>query len=111
MRIQCVLRACKSAARAPQKNVVGRQATGKAPRVVDQDIADMINALDQADVDPVGFAHRREIVRIRIPDKTVRSIEIDCLARFWCQRFHRAGEPGEFCEDLLGCLVLHGVLS
>ena len=92
----------------PQQHIVGGQSGGETAGVVDQNVADMIDTLDQRDLDPVRPGHRRQMLIIRIPDKTGRRIEIVRCRHRRRQRFHGARQAGEFDEDLAGGFILHG---
>ena len=51
-------RALAHAARAPQQRVVGRQAAREALGVLEQDVAQPVDALEQVDLDPVDLGDR-----------------------------------------------------
>ena len=62
------------AARAPQQRVVGGQAVGEALGILDQDVAHPVDALEQAEIDPVDARHRRQ-PPVRVPDEGVGGAE------------------------------------
>ena len=83
------------AARAPQHGVVGRQAGGEAQRVVEQDLAQPLHALQQIDIDAADSRHRLEPVAVGVPDEGVGGVEIDRRRRRRRQAFQRFGDAAQ----------------
>ena len=86
-------RALAGAAGAPQQRVVGGQAVGKAPGVVEQDVAGAVDALEQRQVDPAHHRHRLEPFALDMPDEGGAMLGI---ARGTRRRHHpleRVGDP------------------
>ena len=96
------------AARAPQKRVVGRQAGGEAPGIVDQDVADTVDAADQPDIDAVHTLHRLQKARIGGPYEAVRGGKIGCRDIGRRQPRYRRDQPIEFFGKRLDRLLGHG---
>ena len=69
-------RALAGAAGAPQQDIVGRQAGGEPLGVVEQDVADPVDAAQQADLDAVDLVDRLEPAAVGVPDESVARVEI-----------------------------------
>ena len=59
------------AARPPQQRVVGGKAAREAHRVVEQEVAHAVDAVQQRDVDPVDLGDRLERAAVGAPDEGV----------------------------------------
>ena len=68
-------RALARAARAPEQGVVGRQAPGEAPRVVQQDVAVAIDPAQQLELDPAHPVDRLEAGALGMPDEGLGAVE------------------------------------
>ncbi len=81
------------AARAPQQHVVGRVAVGETLRVVDQDVAHTVDALDQVDLDPIDPFDWCQHAGFGFPHEAVGGAEIGRGRRRRCQLRHRRDQP------------------
>ena len=61
-------RALARTARAPEQGIVGRQALGEAPGIVEQSLLLPVDALQKVEIDPVDLGHRLEPVAGGMPD-------------------------------------------
>ena len=59
----------------PQQGIVGRQAAGEAPRVVEQDVADPVDALEQRELQPIDLGHGLKPRAVGVPDKSIRQLK------------------------------------
>jgi hypothetical protein len=95
------------AACAPQQHVVGRQPPCETLSVVGKDVADMVDAADQTDVDAVRPGDRLEELPRRHPDEALGGVPVVDGGR-------RAGEPldgrpetCDFLQKRLRPVVVH----
>ena len=85
-------RAFSHAARTPEERVIGRQAFGEAVGVVHQQIADVIDAFEEAEIDPRHGGHRIQHAACAAPDKGVGSTQISALGGRRRKPFQRLGD-------------------
>jgi len=63
------------AARSPEQGIVGRQALGESPRVVEQDIAGPIDAAQQVEIDAADLGNSLEPGAVGMPDEGISLVE------------------------------------
>ena len=88
------------AARAPQQRIIGRQAARKTQRIVDQEIANPVDAAQQRNVDPIDLGDRVERRAVGAPDEGVGAAEIRFRASRRGQPLQRLGDPGKFAGKI-----------
>src|SRR5262249_8575172 len=69
-------RALAGAAGAPQKDVVGGKARGKAPRIVEQDVAHAVDAAQELEIDAIDRGYRLQPFGIGMPDEGVGGADV-----------------------------------
>ena len=79
------------AARAPQQRIVGRQAIGKTLGVLDQHVADPVDALEQRHLDAVDARHRHK-PSVGVPDESVGGGQIGLFAALRREALERVGD-------------------
>ena len=85
-------RALARAARAPQQRVVGRQALGEAPRVLEQGLLLAVDAHQQVETDAVDLGHCFQPMAGGVPDIGFGRRDVGAGGGGW-------GEPVErFCD-------------
>ncbi len=87
------------AAGAPQQRVVGRQAGGEAPGVVEQYVAHPVDAADQPDLDAVDAMDRLQEAWIGHPDETIGGFELGLGGQRRRQPRHGGNQPVELFRE------------
>jgi len=64
-------RALTGAARAPEQGVVGRESHGETPRVREQDVARLVDPVQQGEIDTIDLRHGLEPAALRMPEKGI----------------------------------------
>ena len=88
-------RAFAHAARAPQQRVVGGKSQRELLGIVQQDVAHMLDAAQQIEIDPADRGDRHQAVALGMPGKGVGQRQVDRRRRRRRQTVERVGDAAQ----------------
>ena len=88
-------RALAGAARAPEQGVVGGKSAGELARVAQQDVARMVDPVQQREIDAIDLRHAFEPALARMPDEGLALARIVAVALRGHEPVERLGDPDQ----------------
>jgi hypothetical protein len=97
------------AARPPEQHVVGRVASGEAFGIVHENVANPVDAPDQADLDAIDLVHRLQIAGIGLPHEAIGDGKVGLWRGGRRETGNSLDQAVEFRIQGFKCIVGHRV--